>query len=126
MSTATGTAHGRLVTTEGVVSVSIGGNAHMDAAVAAGNPSIAGIELSIEEARVTIGPRSDYRGDLTLVADMHRDTMERLLYLLAAKLDLPAFNERQWRMIVKALRSDSMSHIAEAREMAEQIDKAYS
>lgn len=101
MSTANNTAHGRLTTTEGVVSVSVGGNRYMDAAVV---ERVAGIELSVDEARVTIGPRpDDRRADLTLCLDMDRHTMERLTFLLVEKLGLPAFNEREWLEIRTAI-----------------------
>jgi hypothetical protein len=128
VSTANNTAHGRLTTTEGVVSVSVGGNAYMDAAVLDG---IAGIELSVEEARVTIGPRpDDRRADLTLCLDMHRHTMERLFYLLAAKLELPAFNETEWKLLANGARTLAGHAITASdadliRGLAERIEKAY-
>jgi hypothetical protein len=128
VSTANNTAHGRLTTTEGVVSVSVGGNAYMDAAVLDG---IAGIELSVEEARVTIGPRpDDRRADLTLCLDMDRHTMERLFYLLAAKLELPAFNETEWKLLANgaltlAESALTMSDAELIQGLAERIEKAY-
>lgn len=131
MSTANNTAHGKLSTTEGVVSVSVHGNASMDAAAGRYPTDLSGIELSVEEARVTIGPRpDDRRADLTLCLDMDRHTMERLFYLLAAKLELPAFNEAEWKLLANgaltlAESALTMSDAELIQGLAERIEKAY-
>jgi hypothetical protein len=118
------TTHGHLSLSEGVVSTTVAPGAHMDAAVAKGDDSIAAFEIGVGHANVTVGAREDYRAPLTLTVSCDRATMLELGCLLLDRGGAPAFNERQWRMIATALRA--VTGTGEVFVMADQIEKAYS
>lgn len=115
--------YGDLSLTDGALSAHIPPGAHMDAAVAKGNDSMAAFEIGVVQANITIGPREDFRSPLSLEVSCDRATMLELGCLLLDKGGAPAFNERQWRMIATALRA--VTGTGEVFVMADQIEKAY-
>lgn len=92
-------------TNEGVVTGRVDG-AHLDAAVVG---SIAGIEVSLERMHAFDAPKGERARPLTLSLDMTPEVMSQLLYVLADRLKLPAFNAREWETIEGVLLlSDSL------------------
>lgn len=91
---------GRVWVTEGVVSARVEPGSLIDAAVSG---EMAGLEFEVADATVHFGPRTDYRSDCTLSLSMRPHTMETLLTVLADKLQLPAFNSREWNDIADML-----------------------
>lgn len=95
---------------------------YMDAGKA-GN--IAGIEFSVDSMRMFDQPREQRHADAVLTLDCTPQVLLQIAMTILTKLELPAFNERQWRLISAAMRGHSSFATAnELREMADQIDAA--
>lgn len=106
----------------GVISGYVASAAYMDAGVSGG---IAGLEIGLERARVSSEPgQPNFRPDLTLTLAFDPITGQALAYLLADKMGLPTFNEREWRIIAARLRSNANVSAPECEELAERIERA--
>jgi len=110
-------AHGRLTLTHGGVSASVPNGPWIEAAI---TDTIAGVELAIKNAIVSIGtPEHQRRADVMLTLDMHPATMTQLVLELARALKLPAFTDSQWLQIADACQQadldDIAAHITRAR-----------
>lgn len=111
--------HGTLMLAEGVVSARVAPNGLVDVAVAG---ELAGVELEVTDVRVHVGHREDYRSATTLSLDMRPHSLTTLMTVIANKLGMPAFTEREWLEIADVLDTSA----AEVnRERAEQIRAAY-
>jgi hypothetical protein len=64
----------------------------------------AGIEFSVERMRMADGPRSGRHADAVMSLDCTPTTLFQLATVILTKLDMPAFNEHDWRTISDALR----------------------
>jgi hypothetical protein len=119
---------GKLELNEGVVSVSLDHrepNVYMDAAVL---NDLSGIEMALDRATVHLGPNASYQAPMALNIALTKQQMERLLYLLADKLDLPAFTEREWRVLSDAAKFASRYNFRDKHEaigLAERIEATY-
>ena len=106
----------------GVISGHIASAAYMDAARFA---DMAGLEIGLERARITSERgEPNFRPDLTLTLDFDPITGQALAYLLAEKMGLPAFDEREWRIIAAVLGSNANVPTREREELAERIERA--
>lgn len=122
--------HGMLEVTEGLLSVGVPTNGHMDAAV---QDDIGAFEIELgTPANIFVGPRSDYKGALTLNVAIHPGRMRELAVLLADKSGMPAFGEGAWRTIAAVLLAASSDDAYKAaappevlQEWAKRIDEAY-
>lgn len=110
-------------TTRGIVTAHIEPGAYMDAGRA---DTIAGLEFAASHARMNDAPRHERHADLVVSIDFNVETGRALAYLLAEKMGLPAFNERDWRRISYALKiAAAESGVDEYDELAERIDRVY-
>jgi hypothetical protein len=122
--------NGTLTLDEGLIGVSLPATAALDAAVSG---DMGAIEFEVTDARVTIGPRSDFRAPLTLSISLHPNKMLELAMTLLDKLGTPAFNEREWLAVAGALReqfkivaAEGNAHTAnELHKLASTIERAY-
>jgi hypothetical protein len=117
--------HGKLTLTEGVISARIEPLAMIDAAVSG---ELAGVEVDITDAVVYVGPRTDYRSDLTLSLSMRPHTMATLRDRLATTLPGPAFTDGEWRSMLDCLREyaalpDSEDNCSIAANLADRIEE---
>jgi hypothetical protein len=91
---------------------------YMDAG-RAGN--IAGIEFSVDNMRMFDQPREQRHADAVLTLDCTPQVLLQIATVILDKLELPAFNEREWREISSALRA---YHASNMTEYADKIDAA--
>lgn len=113
--------HAMLEVTEGLLSVGVPSNGHMDAAI---QDDIGALEIELgTPANVFVGPRTDYKGPLTLTVAIHPGRMRELGLLLLDKSGAPAFGEGMWRAIRDSIDRDLISLAANPmRAPREQID----
>jgi hypothetical protein len=101
-----------------VVSARINGDAYMDAARVG---DIGGLEVEVDlHALRTMSSPREYRGARDMVVlDAHPATLERLALTILDKLDKPALNESEWRLVVHALRQLTNGEPSATRDDAE-------
>jgi hypothetical protein len=110
----------------GFASASVNGK-YMDAGRAG---DIAGIEFSVDKMRVCDQPRESRHADAVLTLDCTPAVLLQMATAILTKLGLPAFNERQWRLIQAACSLaianslDNPDTVAELSAIAEQIKTA--
>jgi hypothetical protein len=107
-------------TDTGIASARVNGT-YIDAGVAG---EIAGLEFSVDKMRMFDGPREQRHAQAIVTLDCTPQTLLMLATVILDKLDLPAFNSRQWRDIASVMRFGA--HVGpsgdEMREMAAQIE----
>jgi hypothetical protein len=63
---------------------------------------IAGIEFSVDSMRMSDAPREQRHANAVVTLDCTPNVLLQMATVILDKLDLPAFNERQWRLIEAA------------------------
>jgi len=82
---------------------------------------IAGIEFSVDSMHMFDQPREARHADAVVTLDCTPVTLLQIATVILDKLDLPAFNNREWRIIESALRQASGGADTERLEMADKL-----
>lgn len=107
----------------GIASARINGQ-YIDAGRAG---DIAGIEFSVDSMRMSDAPREQRHANAIVTLDCTPAVLLQMATVILDKLDLPAFNDRQWRLIEAACNLavanslDDPALTAEMRTIAGQI-----
>lgn len=101
----------------GVTAVTIDGK-HIDVGMSG---SIAGIEFSATEMRMFDGNREGRAANAVVMLDCTPHTLLMMAMAILDKLDLPAFNDREWRIIASALQQTADGADSERLDMADTI-----
>lgn len=107
----------------GIASARINGQ-YIDAGRAG---DIAGIEFSVDSMRMSDAPREQRHANAVVTLDCTPAVLLQMAMVILDKLDLPAFNERQWRLVEAACNLavantlDDPALAAEMRTIAGQI-----
>jgi hypothetical protein len=107
----------------GIASARINGQ-YIDAGRAG---DIAGIEFSVDSMRMSDAPREQRHANAVVTLDCTPNVLLQMATVILDKLDLPAFNERQWRLIEAACNLavanslDDPALTGELRTIAQQI-----
>ena len=106
----------------GIATASVNGK-YIDAGRAG---EIAGLEFSVDKMRMFDQPRESRHANAVITLDCTPAVLLQMAMVILDKLDLPAFNAREWRLISNALQSASMDSPdgAEMRKMAASINTA--
>src|SRR3954451_3177158 len=80
---------------------------------------LAGLEFSVDSMRMSDAPREQRHANAVVTLDCTPATLLQMATVILDKLDLPAFNEREWRLIVAAIRNNPSY---ELRQMADKIE----
>jgi hypothetical protein len=107
----------------GIASARINGK-YIDAGKAG---EIAGLEFSVDSMRMSDAPREQRHANAVVTLDCTPATLLQVAMVILDKLDLPAFNSREWRLISTTLLNEGHSKpdTDEGKEliaMAEQIE----
>lgn len=111
----------------GITSAHLDGK-YIDAGVAG---HIAGIEFSATEMRMSDAPREQRHANAVVTLDCTPQTLLQIATVILDRLDLPAFNNRQWRAVSAALRHShevnldeqgDIGGVSELKDMADLID----
>lgn len=109
--------------TNGIVTAHIAPGAYMDAGRSG---EIAGLEFAVERSRMSDAPREQRHANLVMTLDFAPETGRALCLLLASKMGLPAFSEREWHEIADALGvANAEGYDPALVEYAERIRQAY-
>ena len=80
---------------------------------------IAGLEFSVDSMRMSDAPREQRHADAVVTLDCTPGTLLMIATVILDKLDLPAFNAREWRIIESTLREASGGVDTERLAMAD-------
>lgn len=109
--------------TNGIVTAHIAPGAYMDAGRSG---EIAGLEFAVERSRMSDAPREQRHANLVMTLDFTPATGRALCYLLAEKMGLPMFSEREWLEIATALElAEIEAHTNHLQPLADRIRSAY-
>jgi hypothetical protein len=85
---------------------------------------IAGLEFSVDSMRMSDAPREQRHANAVVTLDCTPAVLLQMATVILDKLDLPAFNAREWRIIESALREASGGVDTERLEMADKLAAA--
>jgi hypothetical protein len=85
---------------------------------------IAGLEFSVDRMRMSDAPREQRHANAVVTLDCTPGVLLQIATVVLDRLDLPAFNSREWRIIENALREASQGVDTERLDMADQIANA--
>jgi hypothetical protein len=82
---------------------------------------IAGIEFSVDSMRMSDAPREQRHANAVVTLDCTPAVLLQVATVILDKLDLPAFNAREWQIIESALNEASAGVDTERMDMANKI-----
>jgi hypothetical protein len=85
---------------------------------------IAGLEFSVDRMRMSDAPREQRHANAVVTLDCTPAVLLQIATVILDKLDLPAFNSREWRIIENALRQVANNAEGERLDMADSIAAA--